>query len=374
MSNVEAIFQPKRLKEGRSFRGLTQLKLAEQIGITKQAISQFEKGTMVPNLDMIYQFVDILEFPINYFFKPYKENLSTPIFFRKNKTSAKKTIFLFETYISWMIDIYHYLNEFLRMPELNMIYKNKLFYSEDEIEEAAKELRRIWGLGNGPISNMTTLLENNGFIISKIDLNVKKVDACSIMLKEKRPMIFLTQNTTSVRSRRDMAHELGHQVLHSWMNKDDFETSSDIIEKEADLFANYFLMPRDAMERECFAVNSSTSLLAMKKRWGTSMLSILYHLYNLDLISNTLFEKLSQNIYRRGWRTHEPYDDEIMQEKPELIKDAIDMLVDNNIKTSYEIEEEMSLPRKDIAELCGLSISFFEDISLKKPKLFLIKK
>lgn len=62
-----------------------------------------------------------------------------------------------------------------------------------------------------------------------------------------------------------MAHELGHQVLHSWMNKDDFETSSDIIEKEADLFANYFLMPRDAMERECFAVNSSTSLLAMKK-------------------------------------------------------------------------------------------------------------
>lgn len=73
-----------------------------------------------------------------------------------------------------MIDIYHYLNEFLRMPELNMIYKNKLFYSEDEIEEAAKELRRIWGLGNGPISNMTTLLENNGFIISKIDLNVKR--------------------------------------------------------------------------------------------------------------------------------------------------------------------------------------------------------
>lgn len=174
MSNVEAIFQPKRLKEGRSFRGLTQLKLAEQIGITKQAISQFEKGTMLPNLDMTYQFVDILEFPINYFFKPYKENLSTPIFFRKNKTSAKKTIFLFETYISWMIDIYHYLNEFLRMPELNMIYKNKLFYSEDEIEEAAKELRRIWGLGNGPISNMTTLLENNGFIISKIDLNVKR--------------------------------------------------------------------------------------------------------------------------------------------------------------------------------------------------------
>lgn len=72
MSNVEAIFQPKRLKEGRSFRGLTQLKLAEQIGITKQAISQFEKGTMVPNLDMTYQFVDILEFPINYFLNHIK--------------------------------------------------------------------------------------------------------------------------------------------------------------------------------------------------------------------------------------------------------------------------------------------------------------
>jgi Zn-dependent peptidase ImmA (M78 family) len=46
-------------------------------------------------------------------------------------------------------------------------------------------------------------------------------------------MIFLTSSTSAVRSRRDESHELGHQVLHSWMTKEDFEENKEVIEKEA---------------------------------------------------------------------------------------------------------------------------------------------
>lgn len=48
-------------------------------------------------------------------------------------------------------------------------------------------------------------------------------------------MIFLTSSTSAVRSRRDVSHELGHQVLHSWMTKEDFEENKEVIEKEAAL-------------------------------------------------------------------------------------------------------------------------------------------
>ena len=84
-------------------------------------------------------------------------------------------------------------------------------------------------------------------------------------------------------------------------------------------------------------------------------------------------ERLKRIIYRRGWRTHEPGDDTIKQEQPELIKDAISMMVDNNIKTRDIITDDLSIPPEDIASLCGLPSLYFNTNTLKKPLLRLIK-
>ena len=46
-------------------------------------------------------------------------------------------------------------------------------------------------------------------------------------------------------------------------------------------------------------------------------------------------------MYARGWRKKEPYDEEIKQEFPELLKDALMALVDNNIKSPKEILEDL---------------------------------
>ena len=54
-----------------------------------------------------------------------------------------------------------------------------------------------------------------------------------------------------------------------------------------------------------------------------------------------LFERLRSNMYARGWRKKEPYDEEIKQEFPELLKDALMALVDNNIKSPKEILEDL---------------------------------
>ena len=44
----EPNFNPKRLREARLIRGLTIRELAEMVGVTKQAISQFELGENTP--------------------------------------------------------------------------------------------------------------------------------------------------------------------------------------------------------------------------------------------------------------------------------------------------------------------------------------
>lgn len=127
------------------------------------------------------------------------------------------------------------------------------------------------------------------------------------------------------------------------------------------------------MKRESFSVTSTDSLLYLKRRWGTSAQSILYHMYTLGILKDSLFENLKANIYSRRWRNSEPYDNEIKQELPELIKDAIKLLVKADIRKPAQISDELSFPTKDLAELCGLSEPFFIDNKPTKPMLRLIK-
>ena len=79
-------------------------------------------------------------------------------------------------------------------------------------------------------------------------------------------------------------HETAHQVLHSWMSKEDFEENKETIEREAEIFASCFLMPSESMAKERFVVDSLEGLLHLKRRWGASAQAILYHLKLLELI------------------------------------------------------------------------------------------
>ena len=58
----------KRLRVRRSLLGLSQEKLAEQVGVTFQQIQKYERGTNRVSSSRLYQFSIILGVPIDYFF------------------------------------------------------------------------------------------------------------------------------------------------------------------------------------------------------------------------------------------------------------------------------------------------------------------
>ena len=153
-------FNATRLKDARLLRELTQPELADLIGVTKQAISQYENGVVVPRGDIIIDMAESLNMPLSYFSMEESNNIKTPIFFRSRKTSRKKTREKYTVYIHWVIDIYTYINNLLTLPKVNVLRKCQEYYSLDEIIMIANELRQHWGLGNGPISNLTLLLRS----------------------------------------------------------------------------------------------------------------------------------------------------------------------------------------------------------------------
>jgi hypothetical protein len=70
-----------------------------------------------------------------------------------------------------------------------------------------------WQLGNGPIDDITVLIENSGVIVATVDGVDEKVDAFS--MSRKRPVIIRNSSKESpCRYRFDLAHELGHLLMH----------------------------------------------------------------------------------------------------------------------------------------------------------------
>ncbi len=348
---------PERIKEGRRARGFTQTELAEVLSVSKQAISQYETGSNSPKPEVFEQMCEVLQLPHSYFSKAIPYRITTPIFFRKRQTAIKKYTDMFEVRMGWLVEIYQYLKNFIEFPTVQLRPYTQESYTFEEIVKIAEEVREFWGLGKGPISSIALLLENNGFIISKVKVGAEKVDACSFLKadeEEKRPMIFSTPDTSAVRSRRDIAHELGHQFLHSWMDQVYFDANRKRCDEEAEWFASVFLMPPEAMKREVFAVSSLESLLLLKKRWKVSAQSLLYHMRSLDLISINQFNYLRNKMYTNGWRMSEPLDNEIEQEEPQMITQACSLVLDNKIRTPIQFAEEIGLPVNDTESLCGL--------------------
>jgi transcriptional regulator with XRE-family HTH domain len=55
-----------RLKESRKKAGLTQTEIAEQLGITRPAYTQYETDKTTPNLETASKIADILKISLDY--------------------------------------------------------------------------------------------------------------------------------------------------------------------------------------------------------------------------------------------------------------------------------------------------------------------
>jgi hypothetical protein len=85
-----------------------------------------------------------------------------------------------------------------------------------QIEDAAADLRVLWGLGSGPIADLVRTFELNGGIVIRHDLEAETLDALSGWASpECVPYVVLNADRTScARSRVNLAHEIGHLILH----------------------------------------------------------------------------------------------------------------------------------------------------------------
>mgnify|MGYP005924611959 CR=1 FL=1 len=114
-------FNGERLKLARIYRNMTASELAEKIGVTRQAVLQYEKNENNPKLDTEFTIITTLHFPRDFF---YKDNLyDVPVentFFRALSSTKKIDLQTQEEKTKIIVYIYEFLNNYFNYPELDL--------------------------------------------------------------------------------------------------------------------------------------------------------------------------------------------------------------------------------------------------------------
>lgn len=363
---------PEKLKEARLARGYTVTALAEKIGISKQTISKYELGQASPSSETMIKYCNLLKFDINYFMFDNEKNDYNygTIFFRSLKSAESLIREEIKIRIKWTNYIYNYINEFVEFPNLNLPdIKPELLedLNLEKIEEISEILRNYWNVEKGPINNLSILLEKNGIILCNSDIYNVKVDACSEVINNTAIFFIRTNEISACRLRFDLAHELGHLILHSGITKEDLQDKEllDRIEKEANMFASAFLLPRQEFSNDVLAL-SLDHFVNLKSRWKVSISAMIYRCNELRIFSDSQVLYLRKQISLKKWRTVEPLDDVIKTEKPKLLCNAINLIVDNDIQSKNQISKDLNLPIQDLLVLTNLPLDYFsEKLELK---------
>lgn len=362
-------FIGQNMKEARESRCISPEALAEITKIEKKTIYSYESGRRTPPPDALERIVDALSFPEGYFFQPWDEEVNDKVFFRSLRSAEREPRMRARVRHRWVARICAYVSQFTELPTLDIPNWGIPDFREltgDDIESYTEQLRDFWGLGDGPLGNITWLLESRGFITASSDLNAASLDALSAWLEapDARPIFLIgTEKRSAVRGRFDCAHELAHVLLHRDVEGRFLDKTSPeytLLENQAHRFASAFLFPKKSYLREVFQIRLE-AFQAIKPKWGTSIGMLISRAKALGLIDDVECARLWKMMSKRGWRKWEPLDETIQVESPFVLRKSFELIVEEGIKTRSEIRGELPIPPGDVESLCGLPSGFLDD-------------
>ena len=370
-------FRGERLKNARLFRGKTLTELSAITGISKQSLSLYENNHNKPDYEKSGLLASALHFPYEFFLQEDECKTTTEVtYFRSLASATKMSRTTQSLKLEFVAKMYEVLLEYIDFPVLNLpnvdftgndnefddIENEKMLF---EIEQIATSVREYWGLGDAPIPNLQLTLEENGIIVTGFNTNEDKIDAFSQRtISDNGEVFFICVDQGSKpegRIRFDMAHELGHIILHPWSESLELVTKEEfkMRERQANIFASAFLLPRNSFGNDVQAYPTDLKYYQwLKKKWKSSIQSMAYRSNQLGIVSDNQFQYMMRQISKNGWRQKEP-DDVPFHLNENIFQGAIDLLIDEHILSASSLlrllkQYGITLYPRDVEELLHL--------------------
>lgn len=373
---VEKQFYGERLRNARMFRGLTLTELAKRTEISKQSLSLYENDNNKPDYMKVRIIASELDVPYDYFFQKdsYVAKTETT-YFRSLASATKKDRTAQSIKLEYVAKIYEALLEYISFPVMNLPSVNFEGYDDvfeceseaavQEIENISVQIREYWDIGANPVKDLQYLLEKNGIIVTGFKTDEDNIDAFSQRtIVEGNDIYFIAVvlgSRPEGRIRFDMAHELGHILLHPWsedleaITKEEFKAR----ERQANMFASAFLLPDSSFGKDVSAYPTDLKYYQfLKKKWKVSIQAMIYRTHQLKIISDNQYQYLMRQVSKNGWRQKEP-DDVPYIFNESIFQGAVDLLINQKVLTAKQILELLktngvTLYSHDIEELLHL--------------------
>jgi Zn-dependent peptidase ImmA (M78 family)/DNA-binding XRE family transcriptional regulator len=360
-----ATFVGARLTEARQAMGLNPTNLANLLGVTRQMIYKYEGEEAAPGQEVFDKICRVLRQPASFFYDPHVNSAfeAERVHFRSNKLKTDERDFTVVR-LKWLIEYFGVLMRNLELPQVNLpethAPEDPTTISKETIEETASRVRRFWKVGDGALPNLVHLLELNGFAIQQFNFGFVKLDGMSYWSTEyHRPFVVLNSDKAScVRSRFDLAHELGHMVLHrnvppELMTFQIFER----MEVQAHGFASALLLPAETWLRDVTACTLG-AFRTLKPKWRASIGAMIMRAQSLNLIDENRARGLWKQYSAKRWRAGEPFDDMWELEMPQMFQQATEMLAESELGVS-SITGAFPRRPENLSELTGLRPELF---------------
>ena len=312
--------------------------------------------------DLVPRLAEALGVPMAFFLpgRPHAKLDGSMAHFRSLRATRVHQRAKAVAFVEQVWELTHALEKRVRLPHVDLPgFSGGEVHSGVELPRdpagAARELRRLWGLGTGPIAHVVRHMEAHGIVVvlPPPDEDATTVDAFSTS-QLPRPIVVLTANRFDDihRYRFTAAHELGHLVLHGDTAAGDAQQ-----EREADTFAAEFLTPRDSILPELPRRLDLRRLAELRHTGGVSISSLLYRCREGGLLSDSsagrAYQRLAALRDQPGFAA-EPITG-YPGEHPVLLRQAFDLAAAETDLTMATLATQLAWPTPRVRELLGIA-------------------
>lgn len=292
-------YNPAMIALARESRGWTQKHLANAVGVGQATICKYELGNVTPSEAEIATIARVLDYSPQLFIQADQVyGLGGSLIFHRKRVRITMKV---QRRVQAEINLRHMqVVRLLRAVEHDNNFPSIPPESEgDNPERVARRVREIFDIKPGPISDMTSVVENAGGIVVHVDFGTRLIDGAHLWLTGTPPIFFMNSGVPGERYRFSLAHEVGHAVMHHSSALDD-------VEEQANLFASEFLMPRSLIRDDLRGLNLEVAARS-KKVWKVSMQALIMRAGHLRLIGEATRRRLFSHLSARGYRMNEPW-------------------------------------------------------------------
>ncbi len=332
----------KNLKYYRLKNNMSKKDLAEAIGVSAMAITNYENGSRNPNMETLKRLASALNIRVTDFLASTGSALqfSHGRFRKGSRLSLGEQEYIRESVEEYFSRFFQVVDALGGTDVLGSIPTTRKIPWTENAEKAAENLRKYLNISeDGPIDRLVETLENKGVLVLFLSVESRFFSGMNGTVNG-IPYIVINSSMSPARIRSTIVHEVAHFAI-DW--PDDLDEKSE--EAIATAISGAFLFPQKDAYRE----------LGYKRNFVSRDMSITCREYGISLfmlakrarLCNIITESAERAFYIRaskiGWRANEPTWG-IEKEEPGLFKQLVFRAV---------TEDEISIQKG--AELLGCS-------------------